>query len=162
MVIGWKAASLLALALTGSAVWAQGVMLGPGPSPDSGPGVQTSPQRSAVGVADAEEAQLRARVLARWEALIKGDFEAAYQFETPAYRAIYTLSQFRTQFGNQTRWIMADIKEIRYDDSNVAKIRVEVAYRYAEPAKNGEVVDMTHEVDEIWLRKEEQWWRQQS
>jgi len=153
----WKAASWLALALAGPAMGADGIMPGPGP----GPSVQTSPQRPAVAVAGAEEAQLRARVLARWEALIGGDFKAAYSFETPAYRAIYTPSQFRAQFGNQTRWIMANLKEIRYDDPMVAKVRVEVAYRYAEPERDGKMADMTSEVNEIWLRKEEQWWRQE-
>lgn len=158
--MGWKTTSLLALTLAGSAMGAEEVMLGPGPGPDSGSTVQTSPQLPPVVVTEAEEAQLRERALARWQALIQGDFDAAYQFETPAYRAIYTPAQFRAQFGNQTRWVMAEIKEIRYDDAMVAKVRVEVAYRYAELAKNNELVDMTYEVNEIWLRKGDQWWRQ--
>ena len=158
--MGWKAASLLALALAGSAVGAEEVMLGPGPGPDPDSAVQTSPQLPPVVVTDAEEVQLKERVLARWQALIQGDFDAAYPFETPVYRAIYTPSQFRSQFGNQTRWVMAKVEEIRYDDPMVAKVRVKVAYRYAEPAKNGEAVDMVYDVNEIWLRKEDQWWRQ--
>lgn len=155
--MGWKVSTLLALALTGSAVGAEEVTLGSGPSQS----VQASPQLSAVVVADAEEAQLKERVLARWQALIKGDFEAAYQFETPAYRAIFTSNQFRYQFGNQTRWRMANIANIRYDDSIVARVRVEVAYRYANPEKGREMLDMTQGVNEVWLRKEGQWWRQQ-
>jgi len=158
--MGWKAASLLVLALASSAVGAEEVMVGPGSSDDPSPSVQVSPQRPPVVVTEAEEAQLKERVLARWQALIQGDFEAAYQFETPAYRAIYTPAQFRAQFGNQTRWVMATIKDIRYDDVMVARVRVEVAYRYAEPAKKDGLVDMTYEVNEIWLRKEDQWWRQ--
>ncbi len=57
---------------------------------------------------------------------------------------------------------MANVKDIRYDDPMVARVRVKVAYRYAEPGRGGETVEMTHEVDEIWLRKEEQWWRQEN
>jgi hypothetical protein len=152
--------SLLILGLIGSAVMAE-VTTGPGPAPipDSSLEVKTSPQPPTVVVSDAEEAQLRTRVLARWEALIKGDFGAAYQFETPAYRTVYTPNQFRVQFSNQTRWIMANIKDIRYDDSSVARVAVEVLYRYIVPDKN-DVAEMNHVLNEIWLRKDDQWWRQ--
>jgi hypothetical protein len=112
-------------------------------------------------VSKADEALLKERVLARWQALIKGDFDAAYQFETPAYRAVYTPDQFRYQFGNQTLWRMANVMNIHYDDPIVARVQVEVAYRYAEPEKGRGVQSMTHQVSETWLRKEGQWWRQQ-
>jgi len=151
--MGWKTASLLALTLAGLAVGAEEATFGPGP------GVRASPQPFLV--TEAEEAQLRERVLARWQALIKGDFDAAYQFETPAYRAIYTPSQFRYRFGNQTLWRMANVVDIHYDDPIVARVRVEVAYRYADPEKGREMLDMNQGVNEVWLRKENQWWRQQ-
>ncbi|MDS4028025.1 MAG: hypothetical protein RKO25_13700 [Candidatus Contendobacter sp.] len=145
---------MLILALASSAVGADEVLVGPGSS------VQASPQPSLV--TEAEETQLKERVLARWQALIRGDFEAAYQFETPAYRAVYTPSQFRYRFGNQIRWRMANITDIHYDDDPiVARVRVEVAYRYANPEKGREMLDMIQGVNEVWLRKEGQWWRQQ-
>jgi hypothetical protein len=109
---------------------------------------------------EADEALLKERVLARWQALIKGDFGAAYQFQTPAYRAIYTPSQFRYQFGNQILWRMASVKSIHYDDPIGARVRVDVAYHYAEPEKGLDALNATQEVNEIWLRKEGQWWHQ--
>lgn len=123
--------------------------------------VQQPAPPASSGVSEADEAQLKERVLARWQALIKGDFDVAYQFETPAYRAIYTPSQFRYQFGNQTLWRMANVMDIHYDDPIVARVQVEVAYRYVEPARGRGMQDMTHQVSETWLHKEGQWWRQQ-
>lgn len=110
-----------------------------------------------------DEALLRQRIAERWQALVKGDFEAAYQFETPAYRAIYTPVQFRYQFGNQALWRMASVKEIYYDDPTVARIWVDVDYRYAEPGmkKDNRMLDMTHGIKEVWLYKDGQWWHQQ-
>ena len=70
-------------------------------------------QPPAVVVAATDEAQLKERVLARWKALIQRDFEAAYPFETPAYRAIYTPRQFLAQQGGQVDWRMANVKDIR-------------------------------------------------
>jgi hypothetical protein len=54
---------------------------------------------------------------------------------------------------------MANIKDIRYDDSSVARVAVEVLYRYIVPDKN-DVAEMNHVLNEIWLRKDDQWWRQ--
>lgn len=144
---------LLFMAVVGQAVQAGNVE----PS-QSG---QEIPQPASSIIRAADEAHLKERVLARWQALIKGDFEAAYQFETPVYRAIYTPSQFRYQFGNQTLWRMANVVNIHYDNSIVARVQVEVAYRYADPEMGQDLKNMTHQVSEIWLRKEGQWWRQQ-
>lgn len=146
--------SLLVLALAGPAIQA-------GSADPGQPGIQGIQQPASPMVNEADEALLKERVLARWQALIKGDFEAAYQFETPAYRAIFTPSQFRYQFGNQTLWRLANVMNIHYDDPIVARVQVEVAYRYVEPDKSREMLNLTHQVGEIWLRKEGQWWHQQ-
>lgn len=147
----------LAVALTGPVLWAGSAQIGQSGSQ----GVQQPASPASSVVSEADEAQLKERVLARWQALIKGDFDAAYQFETPAYRSIYTPSQFRYQFGNQTLWHMANVMDIHYDDPIMARVRVEVAYRYAEPAKGRGMQNMAQQVNETWLRKEGQWWRQQ-
>lgn len=149
----WKVVCLLALALAGPELQAES-------TEPSQPAIQ-GVQRPASLIGDeAGEALLKGRVSARWQALIKGDFEAAYQFETPAYRAIYTPSQFRYQFGNQILWRMASVKSIHYDDPIVARVRVDVAYHYAEPEKGLDALNATQEVNEVWLRKESQWWHQ--
>jgi len=160
--MGWKAASLLALALVGPAAWAEEAALGT-TSTGPGPGGQVPPQQPVVVVANAEEAQLKERALARWQALIKGDFDAAYQFETPAYRAVYTQRQFQYQFGAQIVWRMADLKNIHYDNPSVARVEVEVAYLYGEPEKkDSSVLNTTSRINEVWLLKDGQWWHQQS
>lgn len=147
----------LAIALVGPA-------LGTGSAetdPSGRQAVQQPAPPVSSGVSEADEAQLKERVLARWQALIKGDFDVAYQFETPAYRAIYTPSQFRYQFGNQIFWRMANVMDIHYDNTIVARVHVEVAYRYAEPEKRLEALSDTQGISEIWLKKEGQWWHNQ-
>jgi hypothetical protein len=37
---------------------------------------------------------------------------------------------------------------------------VDVAYHYAEPEKGLDALNATQEVNEVWLRKESQWWHQ--
>jgi hypothetical protein len=55
---------------------------------------------------------------------------------------------------------MATVKEIRYDDPVVARVVVEIAYRYAEPGEGSQALSLTQDVKETWLRKDGQWWRQ--
>ena len=154
--VHWISGSLLVMA----SVW-QVAQAGGSVEVEPSQGGQEVQQPASPMIGEAEEAQLKERVLARWQALIKGDFEAAYQFETPAYRAIYTPSQFRYQFGNQTLWRMANVMNIHYDDPIVARVQVEVAYRYAEPRQGQGMRGMTHQISEVWLHKEERWWHQQ-
>jgi len=141
----------LTLALAGPVAWAAD------PAPST---TVSAPVKPSVTVDAAVEAQLKERVLARWQALIKRDFEVAYSFETPAYRAIYTPRQFMGQQGGQVGWRAAKVKEIRYDDPNVAWVLVEITFQFAEAGENGQVRDMTQDLNEIWLRKDEQWWHQ--
>ncbi len=142
------------LALAGYGVWAADQMPVPAAS------AQVPPPKVVVPTAD--EALLKERVLARWQALIDRNFDAIYQFETPAYRAIYTPSQLRSQNGGQIEWRMVTVKQIDYDDPDVARIQLEVAYRYADPGKEEQAFDMKQTVREIWLRKDGQWWHQQN
>jgi len=141
----------LALALAGPGAWAAD------PAPSTPVSALVKP---SVAVDATVEAQLKERVLARWQVLIKRDFEAAYSFETPAYRAIYTPRQFMGQQGGQVDWRAAKVKEIRYDDPMVARVVVEITYRYAEPGESGQIRDSAQEIKETWLRKDGQWWRQ--
>ena len=118
-------------------------------------------QPPAVVAPAADEALLKERIQARWQALIERNFDAAYLFETPAYRAIYTPNQFRSKISGSLDWRTITVKQIDYDGPDVAKIQLEVAYRYAEPEKEGPVYDMTQTLWETWLRRDGQWWHQQ-
>ena len=151
-------ALILAVMLAGPALGAEGAET---TQAGSRAAQQPASPPASSRASEADEAQLKERVLARWQALIKGDFDVAYQFETPAYRAIYTLSQFRYQFGNQIFWRMANVMDIHYDNTIVARVHVEVAYRYAEPEKRLEALSDTQGISEIWLKKEGQWWHNQ-
>ncbi len=42
---------------------------------------------------------LKIRAEQRWQLLIDGRFESAYEFETPAYKSVVNNKQFRREFG---------------------------------------------------------------
>lgn len=44
------------------------------------------------------------RALERWNALIKRDWQKAYSYQTPSYRKIYSVEDFRNSFGQAVKW----------------------------------------------------------
>ena len=115
---------------------------------------------SITSMAGAEESKddLRERVEARWTALIAGDFDRVYEFETPAYRKIYTAQQFRANFGQGLRWKRIKVIQIDLNQPEVAKVAVEVEYGFYVAGRgmmDDKVVDT-----ETWLRLDGQWWHQ--
>jgi hypothetical protein len=114
-----------------------------------------------VGVAE-DPGELRSQVEARWAALVAGDFEQAYAFETPAYRKIYTAQQFRANFEQGLRWKQARVVEIDLKQPEVATVAVEIEYGFYVSGR-GMMEDKAVDT-ETWLRVDGRWWhhRQQT
>lgn len=77
---------------------------------------------------ETQKPQIAERAEARWKALIKGDFDAAYLYATPEYRSVFSVQQFRGRFGSAVAWKLARVASVEYDRSNVAQVVVEVEY----------------------------------
>jgi hypothetical protein len=93
-VAGWRQAGVAAsiavtLGLTGCA---------------TGPGSQAP----AGAAPEARAETVKQRALARWAALIRGDVKAAYQYLSPASRAVTSLERFQTKTAGSFREIKLD------------------------------------------------------
>jgi hypothetical protein len=111
-----------------------------------------------VGAAEEipERDGLRARAEARWQALIAGDFDKAYDFETPAYRKLYNVRQYRARYSKGLRWNQAKIVEIDPRQPEVATVKVEIDYSF--PVSDQGMMDAKGLSTETWLWVDEQWW----
>jgi len=101
---------------------------------------------------------LKERAEARWDALIKGDFEKAYSFTTPEYRDVVSMQQYKGKYGRVLDWQMAKVLNVSYDDPAVATVSVEVRYRVDLPGIRGEVFETQKTIPEKWLYKDRKWW----
>ncbi len=101
---------------------------------------------------------LEERAEARWDALIKGDFEKAYLFRTPDYRAVVSSQQYKGKYGRVAGWRMADVVDVSYDDPTVATVSVEVSYRISLPGTGGESIETQKAISEKWIYKDRKWW----
>lgn len=101
---------------------------------------------------------LKARIEARWDALIKGDIEKAYLYTTPEYRAVVNPQQYRGKYGRVLDWRGARVVDISYDVPTVAAVSVEVTYRIGLPGIAGEVIETQKAISEKWIYKNREWW----
>jgi hypothetical protein len=106
-------------------------------------------------VQDSPEDIVRQRATARWQALIAGDVEKAYQFLQPAYRAVRDLKFYRgTIAGGAAQWKDVDVIGVECK-ADACSARIRIGYvllgkRYSEGLA-------TH-YDEKWISEKGDWW----
>jgi hypothetical protein len=119
-----------------------------------------APAQTAIdpeqGWTEEVQRQLAQRAQARWEAISAGDYEKAYEFETPAYRSVFSIQQYRGRFGNAVVWKSARVLATQYDESHMASVSVAVEYEalvsLAGSMRNVRVMA------EKWLYSDGAWW----
>lgn len=76
------------------------------------------------------EAALQERAQARWMAINDYDFETAYSYSTPSYRATFDLNHFSSNFGGQTQREKITVDGVEYlDESNEnAKVKLSIHF----------------------------------
>lgn len=112
---------------------------------------------AADAVTASPEQALRERVQARWDALIQRDFPTAYQFETPAYRDLYTEEDYLRGFGSTVIWEKAAVEQLAVDEEDAASVQVQLQYTIPEYAVRG-LPGVTSRVTERWIQVDGEWW----
>jgi hypothetical protein len=119
-------------------------------------GCDSGTQRPAASRAKDSGEIVSERAEARWDALIKRDFEAAYEFQSPAYREVYDHKRFRQNFGNAVAWKAARVVDVSINDQ-LAKVVMEITYSVPLPGAGG-VYEGTQKINEKWIMENESWW----
>lgn len=101
------------------------------------------------------EATVEARANARWQALVKGDFDAAYEYLPPSVRATRTKQEYRASFAGAVSWVKGQVD------------RVECEAQRCEAVVNVEAVPLIRRgftgniklgIPESWIKEEGNWW----
>jgi len=110
---------------------------------------------AAPSVQVAPEDAVRLRAKARWDALIAGEFEKAYQFLQPSYRPLRDFDSYRrTVAGGLSKWTGADVVGVECAaEACTARIRID----YQVPAMMRGATLNTH-YDEKWVSEKGNWW----
>lgn len=101
------------------------------------------------------ENRLAERAEQRWHALIAGDFDQAYEYETPGYRSVYSMKAFQNRFGRHIRWQDVTIQSVSVSD-DMAEVQVMIAFKTLTP--EGRVIEGFQPVRERWQLVRGEWW----
>jgi len=95
------------------------------------------------------------RAKARWQHLIKGEFDLAYGFSTPAYRSAVSEQQFRSAF-KPGLWRAAEVKSVQCGEADVCRVDVEIDFQYV--VKMAGPVVGKRVLSETWRKDVGEWW----
>ena len=100
---------------------------------------------------------LQERVELRWQALIKKDWNAAYQFELPAYRQTHAVSQYQAKFGSTLQWKSIHIDAVAVNaETDTADVRLTLVYSFSMPGFG--LTEGNSQINERWMRQDNEWW----
>ena len=104
------------------------------------------------------EESVKTRANARWAALIKGDQKAAYQYNTPAFRATVTPEKFVERRGKDVRVLEGDVTKVTCSSSDKCVAQIRLAATAAAMFRQNFPKQVVTYIDETWLLEDGQWW----
>lgn len=103
------------------------------------------------------EQVVQERAQARWDALIKGDFEKAWTYTDAQTRSQVAQQDYKQRFGAAGAWISATVLRVECQPEKcLAAVRLttqNIVPNFAQA-----IPQITTFVDEEWVRDEGQWW----
>lgn len=116
---------------------------------------------SGPRMTDEQRASLLARAEARWRALERRDFDAAWAFTSPAYRKVIPKALYRHKFSYMVEWELTAVELVTYDaEAAVASVAARVM---SEPVKHTSAASaaigaVPTRFVEQWIYADGEWW----
>ncbi|MBF5004016.1 hypothetical protein [Diaphorobacter caeni] len=104
------------------------------------------------------EAAVKARANARWAALIKGDQNAAYQYNTPGFRATVPPEKFVERRGKDVRVLEGEAVKVTCPTADKCDVQIRLAATAAAMFRQNFPKQVVTYIDETWLLEDGQWW----
>ena len=105
----------------------------------------------------APEETVRKLATQRWQALLAGKFDQAYEFATPAFRKLRTVDFYRTnRSAVPVKWVSAEVLRVDCEPAR-CKVTVKVV---SEPRVPGfrKLLNLESGIEEVWVLEDGQWW----
>jgi hypothetical protein len=104
---------------------------------------------------------LEQRVRERWLALEARDFEKAWEYTSPTYRARFSKQLYAKKFSYAVTWELTEVEIVNYDSA--AAVASVVARVMSEPTKHTSSASVAigaipNNLRERWIFAEGQWW----
>ncbi|MDX1626139.1 MAG: hypothetical protein R3323_06465 [Wenzhouxiangellaceae bacterium] len=98
------------------------------------------------------------RAQQRWDALVEGDWQAAYAFYAPGYRQTTSAEDFGQDMRTRSvRWTGAEVESAECEETR-CEVRTLVTYEVPSAPAQMSGMGNTRPVDETWIRVDGRWW----
>jgi len=107
------------------------------------------------------ENALRERVIERWQFMIAGDYEAAWEYSTPNYRSVFSKQLFVKQFSNTLDRELTGVEVLAYDGAAaVASVAVRVMSKPTKQTSSASAAlgALPVTIKEQWILIDGVWW----
>ncbi len=98
------------------------------------------------------------RAQERWDALLAGDFDTAYEYYSPGFRSSHSRGDFEVMM----RLRKVQFTNAKYTDQDCegdrCTVSFDVGYRIASPVPGLDTWESTQKLEETWIRTQGQWW----
>ena len=117
---------------------------------------------SAPGeLSESEETVLIQRVSERWRCLERNDYDCAYEYLSPAFRAVFSPGMYGNHYVSQADRVLTGVKVVAYDrDAAVASVKVGVMSRSSRETLSASrrIAVTPSTFIEAWLWYGGDWW----
>lgn len=114
---------------------------------------------ATTGGASSPDQVVGKRAQERWDLLLKSDYSKAYDYLSPAQRAVASRQSYINRFGEGAQWLSAKLQSVSCESNErcnaVLQIETQVVAR-------GFNAPITTKVTEIWVNDEGNWWFHQN
>lgn len=112
----------------------------------------------ATTSAPARDKIVAERAQARWDALLAGDYEAAWAYASPGYRSANTAVDFEIAFRlRRVEYRSAEYQEHSCEE-DVCTVKLRVGYRLDRPLVGVPEWESEGVVEEQWIKSGGEWW----
>ena len=108
----------------------------------------------------APEQNVQERAQARWDALVKRDFDRAWTYTDPAFRARVPQADYKARFGAGGAWKEAKVTNVTCEPERCLA-RVRVTTQNLVPNFAQAIPLLASEFEEAWVRQDGNWWYSQ-
>ena len=119
------------------------------------PGVTSAGTASSVKAEDAVSSRAQKRI----DLLMANNYEGAYAYLTPSYRALNNAESYRNRFGGGAKWVNPKVNSVKCEETERCKVTVKLGILVAAQGFINKPVDST--MVETWLLEDGQWWSYQ-
>ena len=110
---------------------------------------------------EAQQAALEERVRARWATFEARDFGSTWEFNSPAYRAVFPRESYVQRFSYAVEWELTEIEVLNYDrHAAVASVVARVMSKPTKQTSSASVAigSTASIIKERWVFVDDQWW----